>query len=209
MKEVNLTKSLVWLTLILVLISGVTYFAQADDYPLAAVGVEKTEFGLGVSATTPVSFGEVKWMGIGQRKVENERYSYKESNYFSLEGILYPGALSVQGFGMRLKLGAGLKGFGESSLHESWTGGQYFEQTELDGGAYLLGSVQAAICLNLSRGVEQLALTEGATPEPAPFWSLLDPFWFVVDFQAGPGWTTQKPYLKFKGEATAGLEYRF
>ncbi len=194
-------------TLMLLLLAA--YPAGAEEQGnLSAIELDITETGLGLSAG--VSFydiGEVKWLVTGERTEEDERRSYEETNYFGLQGILYPDSLSLQGMGMRLRAGAGFKGFGKSSLKEGWTSENYFEESSFKTGFYLLGSLEAAISLNLTRGIEAFAITE--TPESAPIWSFLNPFWFVVNIQAGPGWESESPYFKYKWQGFGGLEYRF
>lgn len=194
-------------TLILLLLAAYPVGAE-EQGDLSAIELDITETGLGLSAG--VSFydiGEMKWLVTGERTEEDERRNYEETNYFGLQSILYPNSLSLQGMGMRLRAGAGFKGFGKSSLKESWTSENYFKESSFKTGFYLLGSLEAAVSLNLTRGIEAFAITE--TPEPAPIWSILNPFWFVVNIQAGPGWESESPHFKYKWQGFGGLEYRF
>lgn len=200
-------KRAVLVVMALVLVFGVV--THAADNPLTSLGVHKTELGPGVSFGTSSQLGEVKWTLAGQRTVDNERYEYHEQNQFGLEGILYPDSFSFGALGVEFKLGGGAIVLGKSSLREVWTSDHYLEESTVAGEAYLLGSLRSAVCLNLAKGVEEFALTESGKPDPSPIWSLLNPFYFIVDLQAGPGLSTQEPKLKFRTEANLGLEYRF
>lgn len=208
MKELNLIVAAV---LVLGLVVGSTFIVGAEQQQnsISAIGVN-TNNGLGVSITTPIySFGEVRWTANGKRKKVEKRRHYEESNYFSLQSIVYPDPLSVQGMGMQLRGGLGLKGYGSSHYKESWSSDQYFEEENREGGIYALGSIQASISLNLTRGIEAFSITKTGTPEPSPVWSLFNPIYLVFSFQGGPGWSTEAPNLKYKGQGGLSLEYRF
>lgn len=210
-----MTKKFLIMSTILVLVLGIIAAVgpivkseQTASVSLSAVGVNTTRAGLGVSVSNSISdVGEVKWIVSGERTQEEERRSYEESNYFGLQGIFYPDFLSLQGMGIELRVGAGLRGSLSSKLKEGWSSEQYFSETRTEASIYLLGSLRASVCLNLNKGVERFALTE--VPESDPFWSLLDPFYITMSLQRGPGWTTDSPSFKYLNQGSVGLEYRF